>query len=36
MPGQVRRLGFMAGEIAAPDDFDWMGGAEIERLAGGL
>ena len=36
MPGQVRRLGFMAGEIAAPDDFDWMGGAEIERLVGGL
>ena len=29
---QVRRLGFMTGEIAVPDDFDRMGGAEIERL----
>jgi hypothetical protein len=34
--GKPRRLGFMAGEIAAPVDFDWMGGAEIERLVGGL
>ena len=33
--GQVRRLGFMAGEIAVPDDFDRMGGAEIEELFGG-
>lgn len=32
--GQVRRLGFMAGEIAVPDDFDRMGSAEIERLFG--
>jgi prevent-host-death family protein len=30
--GQVRRLGFMAGQIAVPDDFDQMGSAEIERL----
>ena len=30
--GQVRRLGFMAGEIAVPDDFDRMGRAEIEEL----
>ena len=30
--GQVRRLGFMAGEIAVPDDFDRMGSAEIEEL----
>ena len=29
---EVRRLGFMAGEIAVPDDFDRMGSAEIERL----
>jgi prevent-host-death family protein len=29
---QVRRLGFMAGEIAIPEDFDRMGGAEIEEL----
>jgi prevent-host-death family protein len=28
---EVRRLGFMAGMIAVPDDFDVMGGAEIER-----
>ncbi len=32
--GQVRRLGFMAGQIAVPDDFDRMGSAEIERLFG--
>jgi prevent-host-death family protein len=30
--GQVRRLGFMAGEITVPDDFDRMGSAEIEDL----
>jgi len=29
---QVRRLGFMAGEIAVPDDFDRMDSAEIEEL----
>jgi prevent-host-death family protein len=33
--GQVRRLGFMAGQIAVPDDFDQMGSAEIARLFGG-
>jgi antitoxin (DNA-binding transcriptional repressor) of toxin-antitoxin stability system len=33
--GQVRRLGFMAGQIAVPDDFDRMGTSEIERLFGG-
>jgi prevent-host-death family protein len=32
---QVRRLGFLAGRIAVPDDFDRMGDAEIERLLGG-
>ena len=31
---QVRRLGFLAGEIAVPDDFDRMGQEEIERLFG--
>jgi prevent-host-death family protein len=31
---EVRRLGFMAGRIAVPDDFDRMGSAEIERLFG--
>ena len=29
---QVRRLGFMAGQIAVPNDFDRMGRKEIERL----
>jgi len=33
--GQVRRLGFMSGRIAVPDDFDRMGSREIERLFGG-
>lgn len=33
--GQARRLGFMAGQIAVPDDFDRMGSAEIEQLFGG-
>jgi prevent-host-death family protein len=35
LAGQVRRLGFMAGRIAVPDDFDRMGSAEIEQLFGG-
>jgi prevent-host-death family protein len=30
--GQVRRLGFMTGQVAVPEDFDRMGGAEIEEL----
>lgn len=29
-----RRLGFMEGEIAIPDDFDRIGQEEIERLFG--
>lgn len=33
--GQRRRLGFMAGQMAVPDDFDRLGEAEIERLFGG-
>jgi prevent-host-death family protein len=33
-PPAPRRLGFMAGEIAVPDDFDRMGQAEIEDLFG--
>jgi prevent-host-death family protein len=33
--GQVRRLGFMAGRIVVPDDFDRRGTSEIERLFGG-
>lgn len=31
---QVKRVGFMAGQIAVPDDFDRMGDADIERLFG--
>lgn len=33
--GTAQRLGFMAGEIAVPDDFDRMGEAELEHLFGG-
>jgi len=32
---EVRRLGFMAGQISVPDDFDQMGRDEIEGLFGG-
>jgi prevent-host-death family protein len=32
---QIRRLGFLAGQIAVPQDFDRMGRAEIEKLFGG-
>ena len=31
-----RRLGFMSGQIAVPDDFDRMGETEIEQLFGDL
>jgi prevent-host-death family protein len=31
---QVRRLGFLAGQISVPDDFDQMGREEIEGLFG--
>jgi prevent-host-death family protein len=30
--GQVKRLGFLAGQIAVPEDFNEMGQAEIEQL----
>jgi len=33
-PDQARRVGFMAGQIEVPDDFDRMGSAEIEQLFG--
>jgi prevent-host-death family protein len=33
--GKVRRLGFMAGQISVPDDFDRMGSEEIQRIFGG-
>lgn len=28
------RLGFLAGQVQVPDDFDTMGSAEIEQLFG--
>jgi prevent-host-death family protein len=33
-PAQIKRLGFMVGQIAVPDDFDRMGDAEIEQMFG--
>jgi prevent-host-death family protein len=32
---QIRRLGFLAGQLSIPEDFDQMGSAEIEQLFGG-
>ena len=32
--GQMRRLGFLSGQIDVPDDFDRIGAAEIEQLFG--
>ena len=34
-PTQTKRIGFMAGEIEVPTDFDSMGAADIEHLFGG-
>ena len=33
---QVKRIGFMAGQITVPDDFDQMHSAEIESLFGAV
>jgi hypothetical protein len=33
--GEVRRPGFLEGQIQIADDFDRMGSAEIEELFGG-
>lgn len=33
--GTTPRIGFLAGEITVPDDFDRMGRDEIETLFGG-
>jgi len=33
-PKRVKRLGFLAGEIEVPDDFDEMGAKEIAELFG--
>jgi prevent-host-death family protein len=32
---QIRRVGFLRGQISVPDDFNEIGRAEIERLFGG-
>lgn len=32
--GQKKRLGFLAGEISVPDDFDTMGSVDIAALFG--
>ncbi len=34
-PGQVKRLGFMSGQMRIPSDFDRMGENEIDALFGG-
>ncbi|MDE2878065.1 type II toxin-antitoxin system Phd/YefM family antitoxin [Candidatus Palauibacter soopunensis] len=31
-PAETRRVGFMAGEISVPPDFDRMGSEEIETM----
>jgi prevent-host-death family protein len=31
----ARRIGFLAGQISVPDDFDTMGAHEIDRLFNG-
>lgn len=35
-PAMPKRLGFLAGEIVVPDDFDRMGETEIAKLFGAL
>jgi prevent-host-death family protein len=32
---QVRRVGFMVGQVSVPDDFDRMGREEIEKIFSG-
>jgi prevent-host-death family protein len=32
--GKIKRLGFLAGQISVPDDFDEMGQRQIEQLFG--
>lgn len=34
-PAQMKRRGFMAGQITVPDDFDRMGQTQIEQLFDG-
>ncbi len=32
LPAEVKRFGFMAGQIEVPEDFNTMGSAEIEAV----
>lgn len=32
--GETRRVGFMAGQVSVPEDFDRIGSDEIEKLFG--
>jgi prevent-host-death family protein len=32
---EIRRIGFMTGQISVPDDFDRMGIDDIDRMFGG-
>jgi prevent-host-death family protein len=32
--GQVKRLGFLQGQLSVPDDFDRMGDTEVAQLFG--
>ena len=34
--GQMKRLGFLSGQVFVPDDFDRMGAKEIEQLFGSV
>ena len=34
--GQMKRLGFLSGQIVVPDDFDRMGATDIEQLFGSV
>ena len=33
--GQVKRVGYLTGQISVPDDFDQMGSGEVEKLFNG-
>lgn len=35
LASQIKRIGFMAGQFAVPDDFDQMGADEIAAMFGG-
>jgi len=35
-PNRPKRIGFMAGRIHVPDDFNTMGGTDVEPLLGWL